>query len=38
MNPYTTTLRNADIFYKFTESQLEKVANICQEQKLNLAK
>ena len=34
MTPYAITLKNADIFYEFTENQLELVANLCQERTL----
>ena len=34
MNDYVIILRNADIFYKFNETQLELVANLCQERTL----
>jgi len=34
MNKFAIILRNADIFYKFTDSQLELVANFCQERTL----
>jgi CRP-like cAMP-binding protein len=34
MNTYANVLKNADIFYQFNESQLELVANLCQERVL----
>ena len=34
MNPHAITLKNADIFYQFSEAQLELVAELCQEQTL----
>ena len=34
MNAYAIILRNADIFYKFNQAQLELVANLCREQTL----
>ena len=34
MNPYIPILKQADIFYDFLDSQLELVADICQERTL----
>ena len=34
MHTYAITLKNADIFYEFTETQLELVADLCQERTL----
>jgi CRP-like cAMP-binding protein len=34
MNPYKIILKNADIFYHFTDTQLELVASLCQERTL----
>ncbi len=31
MNEYITFLKQSDIFYQFTQTQLEMVANLCQE-------
>ena len=32
MNPYASILRQSDIFYQFTEEQIELVAALCEEQ------
>jgi CRP-like cAMP-binding protein len=34
MNNYAIILKNSDIFYQFDETQLELVANLCQERTL----
>lgn len=34
MNPFVTVLKQADIFYDFSSTQLELVADICQERTL----
>jgi len=34
MNPYVTVLKQADIFYNFSNSQLELVAEFCHERTL----
>ncbi len=34
MNPYVNFLRQSDIFYQFTETQLEIVADLCLERTL----
>ncbi len=34
MNPYVNFLRQTDIFYQFNETQLETVADLCEERTL----